>query len=311
MKNQTITASYWLAADWGTSHLRVWVIDAAGKVIERLKADCGMAHISPDQFESEFVALVRPFLSDNVPTKVICCGMAGSQQGWREALYLQVPCKPPSVEHATLIQTADPRIQVHILPGVKQMSPVDVMRGEETQIKGFLALNKDFDGVICLPGTHTKWVHVSAGEMVSFQTFMTGEIFSLISKQSILKHNIDHDSWDRDVFLSSLADAMSKPAAFSAALFSMRAQSLVSKDADHFDQNLSRLSGLLIGMELVAARPYWLGQAIAVLGDAKIAKAYTEALQGQGVPVLLADAERMTLEGLKSAYKSLDKEVAR
>lgn len=310
MKDQAIKASHWLAADWGTSYLRVWVIDADGKVIERLKSDCGMARISSDQFEAEFLALVNPFLSDDTPTKVVCCGMAGSQQGWCEALYLQVPCKPPSADHASWVQTADPRIQVHILPGVKQMSPADVMRGEETQISGFLSLNKDFYGIICLPGSHTKWVHVSAGELVSFQTFMTGELFSLISKLSVLKHNMDHDSWDNDVFLSSVADAMSKPATFSAALFSMRAQSLVSKDADQFDQNLARLSGLLIGMELAAARPYWLGQEIAVLGDAKIAKAYTDALQGQGAPVLRADAERMTLEGLKFAYKSLDKAVA-
>ncbi len=311
MKDQAIKTSLWLAADWGTSYLRVWVLDGEGKVIERFKSDCGMARISSDQFESEFLRLVQSYLSDDAPTKVICCGMAGSQQGWFEAPYLEVPCNPPSAEHVRRVQTADPRIHVYIVPGVKQTSPADVMRGEETQIKGFLTLNKDFDGIICLPGTHTKWVHVSADEMVSFRTFMTGEIFSLISKQSVLKHNMDHDSWDSEVFLSSVSDAMSKPAAFSLALFSMRAQSLVSKSADQFDQNLSRLSGLLIGMELVAARPYWLGQAIAVLGDVKIAKAYTEALQGQGVPVLLADAERMTLEGLKSVYKSMSKEAAR
>ena len=58
------------------------------------------------------------------------------------------------------------------------------MRGEETQIAGFLALNPKFDGVICLPGTHTKWVHISAGEIVSFRTFMTGEMFALLSQQS-------------------------------------------------------------------------------------------------------------------------------
>ena len=311
MKGQSINASYWLAADWGTSHLRVWVIDIDGKVIERLKANCGMVYISSDQFEEEFLALVNPFLSDNALTKVICCGMAGSQQGWCEALYLQVPCKPPSVEHAKQVKTTDPRIQVHILPGIKQISPADVMRGEETQIKGFLSLNKDFDGIICLPGTHTKWVRVSAGEMVSFQTFMTGEIFSLISKHSVLKHNMDYNSWDSDIFLSSVADGMTKPSVFSSALFSMRAQSLISIGADQFGQNLSRLSGLLIGMELFAARPYWLGQNLAVIGDQKIAKAYNEALQGQGVPVLVADSERMTLEGLKSAYKSLEKEVLR
>ena len=311
MKDQLINTSYWLAADWGTSYLRVWVIDKRGTVIERLKANCGMAHISSDQYEKEFLKLVEPLLSENELTKVICCGMAGSQQGWCETLYLQVPCKPHSVDHARQVKTMDARIQVYILPGIKQISPPDVMRGEETQIKGFLSLNKDFDGIICLPGTHTKWVHVSAGELVSFQTFMTGEIFSLLSKQSVLKHNMNYDSWDSDIFLSSVGDSISQPAVFSSALFSMRAQSLVSTGANKFAQNFSRLSGLLIGMELVASRPYWLGQNVAVIGDTKIANAYFEALKGQGIHLMMANAERMTLEGLKSAYNNLDKEVAR
>ena len=311
MKDQLINTSYWLAADWGTSYLRVWVIDKGGTVIERCKANCGMAHISSDQYEKEFLKLVEPLLSENELTKVICCGMAGSQQGWCETLYLQVPCKPHSVDHARQVKTMDARIQVYILPGIKQISPPDVMRGEETQIKGFLSLNKDFDGIICLPGTHTKWVHVSAGELVSFQTFMTGEIFSLLSKQSVLKHNMNYDSWDNDIFLSSVGDSISQPAVFSSALFSMRAQSLVSKGANKFAQNFSRLSGLLIGMELVASRPYWLGQNVAVIGDTKIANAYFEALKGQGTHLIMANAERMTLEGLKSAYNNLDKEVAR
>ena len=311
MKHQLINTSYWLAADWGTSYLRVWVIDKRGTVIERFKANCGMAHISSDQYEKEFLKLVEPLLSESELTKVICCGMAGSQQGWCETLYLQVPCKPHSVDHARQVKTMDARIQVYILPGIKQISPPDVMRGEETQIKGFLSLNKEFDGIICLPGTHTKWVHVSAGELVSFQTFMTGEIFSLLSKQSVLKHNMNYDSWDSDIFLSSVGDSISQPAVFSSALFSMRAQSLVSTGANKFAQNFSRLSGLLIGMELVASRPYWLGQNVAVIGDTKIANAYFEALKGQGIHLMMANAERMTLEGLKSAYNNLDKEVAR
>ncbi len=77
-------------------------------------------------------------------------------------------CKP---------RPTDPDLTVYVIPGIKQANPADVMRGEETQIAGFLARNKNWDGVICLPGTHTKWVHVSADEVVSFHTFMTGELF--------------------------------------------------------------------------------------------------------------------------------------
>jgi 2-dehydro-3-deoxygalactonokinase len=86
--------------------------------------------------------------------------------------------------------TKDPRLRVSILPGLKQAVPPDVMRGEETQIAGFLAAAPGFDGVLCLPGTHAKWVQISAEEVVSFRTFMTGELFDLLSTQSVLRHSI-------------------------------------------------------------------------------------------------------------------------
>ena len=73
---------------------------------------------------------------------------------------------------------------------VRQDNPADVMRGEETQIRGFLSIFSNFDGIICLLGTHTKWVHVSAGEVISFRTFMSGELFDLLSKYSVLKHSV-------------------------------------------------------------------------------------------------------------------------
>jgi hypothetical protein len=73
------------------------------------------------------------------------------------------------------------------------------MRGEETQIAGFLAQNPGFDGVLCLPGTHTKWVHISAGEVVSFRSFMTGELFATVGPHSVLRHSVG-EGWDDAAF---------------------------------------------------------------------------------------------------------------
>jgi len=102
----------------------------------------------------------------NGPTTVVACGMVGARQGWKEAPYVCVPCPtlPNGFTHAP---TQDANLLVHIIPGISQTKPADVMRGEETQITGFLARNPNWDGVICLPGTHTKWVHVSADEIVA------------------------------------------------------------------------------------------------------------------------------------------------
>jgi 2-dehydro-3-deoxygalactonokinase len=164
-------------------------------------------------------------------------------------------------------------------------------------------LNPKFDGVVCLPGTHTKWVHISAGEIVSFRTFMTGEMFALLSQHSVLRHTAVGDGWDAAMFADAVSTGMSNPSEIAARLFSIRAEGLLNDL--HADQARARLSGLLIGAELAAARPYWLGQHVALIGDDKLCKAYADALGAQGLPVERTDAERMTLEGLKAAYAGL------
>ena len=296
----------WLAVDWGTSHLRVWGMGHNGTVQLRRSNDAGMGSLSQDQFEPALIDLTGDVLGRGT-TPVIVCGMAGSRQGWAEAKYVASPCSPPGIETATKALTNDPRLSVYILPGVKQTNPADVMRGEETQIAGFLALNPKFDGVICLPGTHTKWVHISAGEIVSFRTFMTGEMFALLSKQSVLRHSVKGQGWDAEAFVTAVSTGMSNPSEIAARLFSIRAEGLLNDL--HVDQARARLSGLLIGVELAAARPYWLGQHVALIGDDQLCKAYGDALGAQGLPIERTDADRMTLEGLKAAYAGL-KETA-
>jgi 2-dehydro-3-deoxygalactonokinase len=294
-----MTAIDWIAADWGTTNLRVWAMKG-GSVIEQAQSDAGMIGLQRDQFEGALLALVEPWLSG--PTSVVTCGMVGARQGWVEAPYTAVPCTPIS-NGAVKAPCTDPRLRVHVVGGLKQDKPADVMRGEETQIAGFLALNDGWEGVICLPGTHTKWVHISAGEVVSFQTFMTGEQFNLLSGASVLRHSVDVNGWDASAFEEAVSDTLSRPERLAAYLFNLRARDLLhgqSKDTAN-----ARLSGLLIGAELGAARPFWLGQNVAILGANTVAKAYSDALQLQGVHATVADAERMTLAGLQAAYRQI------
>jgi 2-dehydro-3-deoxygalactonokinase len=193
---------------------------------------------------------------------------------------------------------SDPRILVRIVPGVRQTDPADVMRGEETQIAGYLASDPGFDGILCLPGTHTKWVHVSAGEIVSFRTFMTGELFDLLSTASVLRHSVG-EGWNDGAFSDALSDALSRPEAVAARLFSIRAEALL-KGLDPAAAR-SRLSGALIGIELAAARPYWLGQHVALVGAGTLSGIYAAALATQGVAAEISDVAEMTLRGLASA----------
>ena len=231
--------------------------------------------------------------------------LVGARQGWVEAPYGTVPCKPHGQPFARP-DTRDPRIDVRVIPGLKQTDNPDVMRGEETQIAGLLKAKPNFDGVACLPGTHTKWVHISAGEVVSFRTFMTGELFGLIAKNSVLRHSIG-SGWHDETFTKAVTDTLSRPEAMAANLFSIRADQLLN--ATDPGTAKARLSGLLIGAELAAARPYWLGQNIVLIGDETLSKHYATALKTQGAPAHIADATQTTLAGLASA-RALTQEPA-
>ena len=267
----------WIAADWGTSNLRLWAIRADGAVLGERTSDKGMGKLTAADYEGVLVDLAADWLES--AKTVVACGMVGSRQGWIEAPYQTTPCAvcPRQVVTAPLSR---PDLTVHVIPGVRQLSPADVMRGEETQIAGFLAQNEGWDGVICLPGTHTKWVHVSANEIVSFQTFMTGEMFALLSQQSVLRHSIASCGWDDAAFEAALSDALSRPERLAGRLFALRASQLVH-DTDT-TQLRAELSGLLIGAELAAAKPYWLGQNVALIGADAISSPYVTALQTQG-----------------------------
>ena len=291
----------WVAVDWGTSQLRAYAMRDGNPVAEA-SSDKGMSTLTPDQFEPALRDLIDPWLGQDRMT-IIACGMVGARQGWVEADYAAVPCTP-TADTLTEAPTTDPRLDIHILPGLKQDTPADVMRGEETQIAGHLASEPDFDGIICLPGTHTKWAHISAGEVVSFRTFMTGEMFALLSSQSVLRHTVG-EGWDDAAFTDAVSDAISRPEATMSRLFALRAENLLHGLGPAAAR--ARLSGLLIGAELAASRPYWLGQDIVLIGQAALSERYAQALQAQGLAPRTVDAAQATLSGLAAAHSKLTK----
>ena len=286
----------WIAVDWGTSKLRAWAMSGDGKVLAEASSDEGMSKLPREGFEPALVRLIAPWLAGTPP--VVACGMVGSRQGWCEAPYRTVPCTPLDRTAQVQAPTNDPRLKVSIAPGLKQTSPADVMRGEETQIAGALRLMPGYDGVLCLPGTHSKWVHISAGEVISFQTFMTGEMFALLSEASVLRHGMQGGGWDDAAFDTAVSDALTRPERLGARLFSLRAEGLIAGLSPQAAR--ARLSGLLIGTELAAAKPYWLGQRVTLIGAEKLSAAYARALQAQGVEAQRLNATDCTLAGLAS-----------
>ena len=297
--SDTVTAA-WIAADWGTSTLRVWAMAADGAPLAEATSTRGMSSLTPAQYEPALLDLAGAWLAAERVTPVIACGMVGARQGWVEAPYTATPCAPLAARHCVTPPTTDPRIIVSIVPGLKQMTPPDVMRGEETQIAGFLAQHPGFSGTLCLPGTHTKWVEIAGGEARSFRTMMTGELFALLSQQSVLKHSLA-DGWDDAAFAAAFDAAITEPETLASRLFSLRAASLVGKP----DPVAARatLSGWLIGAEF-AAVPLPEGP-VGVIGAAALARLYGAALAQVGQRVIAVDATAVTLQGLTQAYRTI------
>ena len=297
----------WIAIDWGTTNLRGWAMGPMG-VLDTATSDLGMSRLSPNEFEPALLAMIAPWLMSGqlgAPIPVLACGMVGSRQGWHEAPYRAVPCPPVNAAAMVSVPVKDSRIRFYIAPGLKQMKPADVMRGEETQIAGVLAKNPNFDGALCLPGTHSKWAQISAGEVVSFQSFMTGEMFALLSQQSVLRLGMQGDGWDDAAFDQGVADGMARPDRIAAQLFRLRAEGLISDLSPVAAR--ARLSGLLIGCELAAAKPYWLGTNVALVGSDALSRAYSRALAAQGVTADSLPVTECTLAGLTLALHQFKK----
>ena len=301
-----MTGSDWIAVDWGSSNLRAWAMAADGTVIAEGGSGAGAITLAREGFEPALLAVVAPWLAAGARTDVVVCGMAGARGAWEEAAYAAVPCPPvpPALAHGLARpEVADPRLSVRILPGLRQDKPADVMRGEETQIAGLLAAEPSFDGVVCLPGTHTKWVHVSAGEVVSFGSFMTGEIFALLAHNSVLRRTVGAEGWSEEDFLEAASDGLSRPERVMGRLFGLRAEGLLHGLAP--ERARARLSGMLIGAELAGARAYWLGREVVLIAAPALAAAYCDALALAGLTARTVDATAMTRGGLAAAHERM------
>jgi 2-dehydro-3-deoxygalactonokinase len=243
--------------------------------------------------------VVKLGASDKLP--VLICGMAGARQGWVEAPYLKTPTRLDAL-HEGAIRVDTPG-DVRILPGLAQARAdrPDVMRGEETQLLG--VTEPSFTGLVCIPGTHSKWIRIEAGAVVEFSTYMTGELFAVIAQHSILAHAVEaagSPPEDSAPFREALVAARAAPSGLTASLFRLRAAQLLG-----FEQRAdgaSRLSGLLIGSEIAdAVQRYGSQQALRLIGAGSLGRLYEAALAESGLEVSIIDAEQASRRGLSKA----------
>lgn len=281
-----------IALDWGTSSLRAYKLGPAGVVLEQRSLASGIMHLPSeprdiagvrcsDGFELAFDAACGDWLDAEPHLPVIACGMVGSAQGWSEAAYRNTPVDVASLGEALHTVRSLRGVAVHIVPGVIEQGRLpNVMRGEETQVLGVLH-NRPAGGevLIGLPGSHSKWVEVVGGCITHFDTFMTGEVFAILSKHSILgrtQQPCEHfqaEAFDRGVQVARSQDGQR---GVLSTLFSARTLGLTAELAP--DQQADYLSGLMIGHELAGLPERARHTPIILVGAGPLCARYQRAL---------------------------------
>ena len=291
-------------SDWGTSRFRLWLVDADGNVRAEKRSDDGLdaSRIRgfTETLESHMAALGA---SADLP--VIICGMAGSRQGWVEANYVPVPADLKAIL-AGAVKVEGIARDVRIIPGLSQSgSSPNVMRGEETQLLGAILERNLSNGIIAMPGTHSKWVELEEGRATSFSTYLTGELYALLASQSILRHSIgdaaSSASPDHPQFAAAV-EIMLSGERMLGELFGIRAAMLLDNLSP--EGAASRLSNLLIGAEIAGAKAKLQGS-VTLVASGAMAALYGKALTIAGIDFDLVDADEAVRKGLFVAASSI------
>jgi 2-dehydro-3-deoxygalactonokinase len=288
-----------IALDWGTSALRGYLLGADGRVIDSARSPEGVMQVAESDFAGAFERLAGAWRRAHPGLPAVAAGMIGSSVGWVEAPYVACPAGPDELARGLVTVPGDAGLR--IVPGVLQADPANVMRGEEVQVFGALALRPDLVGGarLLLPGTHCKWVSVADGRITGFDTYMTGELFAVLRTHSILGRFVRDGAPAPSPEAAEAAFQRGIAAArtgggVAAQLFSSR--SLVLAGGLAPGESLDYLSGLLIGDEIRAARPEP-GAPLLLVGDPALCARYARALAAFGVheAVEISDA---TVTGL-------------
>jgi 2-dehydro-3-deoxygalactonokinase len=298
----------YVAVDWGTSSFRLWLMNAAGDVLAESRSDQGMMAAAKIGFPAVLQShLDAAGAADHLP--VVICGMAGARQGWVEAGYIDTPADLASILQRAVPVPGQSR-DIRILPGIAQRDPKapDVMRGEETQLLG--ALDAAGEALVCMPGTHSKWASVRGGTVERFATFMTGELFGAISRETILSLAVaDADeAVDTEAFKAAVTAAFETPALAANLLFQVRSGQLLFGGSPASARE--RISGTLIGLELAAglAQGKLRDQSrrgVILVATGRLQELYRLAFDAVSVAVQSIDSDDAVRRGLAKAARTI------
>jgi 2-dehydro-3-deoxygalactonokinase len=288
-----MTAAALIAIDWGTTSARAYRLDATGTVVDSRSASLGILQVPDGRFADALATLLGPWRDE--PVARLACGMIGSRQGWVEAPYVACPV-PLSDLAAGIVRTPDAGLAV--VPGAitrDSHGVPDVMRGEETQIVGGVD-EGEARVLVAMPGTHSKWACVESGRILDFMTFMTGEIWSVLLKHSILGR-LSTPAPAGAGMTSGFARGVARglgPGDLAHDVFGARTLALTGEMGG--GEVADWLSGVLIGREVRNARTWaqshgYDGARVRLIGEDALVARYEAALVQADIAVERTDAQ--------------------
>jgi 2-dehydro-3-deoxygalactonokinase len=306
-----MNAASFIAGDWGTSNLRLFLCNTEGVALDSSNGP-GAAD-THGQFAHVLNSLTSVWQERYGPLKTLLCGMVGSTIGWVEAPYLPCPAKPDQLADACKSLEGG---RVHIVPGLScrnRFNAPDVMRGEETQVLGALRLTQSLGQgrrLLCLPGTHTKWAVVEDGVIHEFFSAPTGEVFAVLNEHSVLvrNHGGAHDRSDSTAFRAGLAAFNGFPQGqLLHRLFECRARQLAGELTAPAAESF--LSGLLIASDTYGALQLMAGpitaKPITLIGSPDLTQRYASALSLNGCASQQLDGSTAALAGLAQIHRRI------
>ncbi|MBL9154060.1 MAG: 2-dehydro-3-deoxygalactonokinase [Verrucomicrobiales bacterium] len=273
-----------IAVDWGSTNLRARLV-CDGQLVATASSADGIRHRNGRDYDDILADLCGAWKEAHPEARVLMSGMIGSREGWQEAPYAPAPAGVADLAARLIRVTSRHFGRIEIVPGVRWDDPdtglTDVMRGEETQIAGLLPDLPSAGAVVCLPGTHSKWVLCHAGRIERFRTWFTGEAFDLLTRGSLIAGSgAPADpacgAFARGIDLSATGGGLLHH------LFLGRTEMLTGRVAP--DDLRSLISGVLIGHEIREAVPFTGGLPIYLAGDSPAAVATASALQIFAIP---------------------------
>lgn len=276
-----------IAVDWGTSNFRAFRLDEDGRILDRRSSPLGILRVGSMGFAETLRSQIAPWLLDG-EKRILLCGMVGSRQGWVEAPYLPCPVELTDLA-AAVVQVPFDEAEVLLVPGVvgaNSQGVPEVMRGEETGVMGIMDMY-DGHGLVCFPGTHSKWIQLRDHRIDSFITCMTGELYEALRTSTILKRTMfANASFHEAAFLRGV-ERSENSGGLLHHLFGVRTLTLMNQLEE--EASPSYLSGLLIGHEVRSAmsRP----SLVHLVGVAGLCSYYELAIKACGGSATIEDED--------------------